>query len=117
MAASALVATSDGEVSLPELLSRDLVLDRIDALKAFDSNDAVESFERFVAAIRTDPKKGTARALKAVGRFGEDAEAAQLLVRVAVAVAKSDAQFSIEEQRTVARLCEALGTEEMDLSA
>lgn len=117
MAAGALVATADGEVSLPELLSRDTVLERVDALQAFDSSVAVRSFEGFVADIMADPKAGSERALAAVGRFGDDAEAAQLLLRAAVAIAKADTRFSIEEQRTVARLCEALGMEEMDLGA
>ena len=117
MAAGALVANADGEVSLPELLSRDAVLERVDALQAFDSSVAVRSFESFVADIAADPKAGSERALAAVSRFGNDAEAAQVLLRAAVAIAKADAQFSTEEQRTVARLCEALGMEEMDLGA
>ena len=117
MAASALVATVDGEVNLPELLRRDALLERIDALKAFDAQIAVERFEKFVAAIESDSKAGSAKALQAVGRFGDDAEAAQLLLRAAVAIAKADAQFSAEEQRCVARLCEVLGMEELDLDA
>ncbi len=117
MAAVALVATADGEVSLPELLSRDTVLERVDALQALDSSVAVRSFERFVADISADPKAGARRALAAVSRFGNDAEAAQMLLRAAVAIAKADARFSTEEQRTVARLCEALGMEELDLGA
>ena len=117
MAASALVATVDGEVNLPELLRRDALLDRIDALKAFDAQDAVQRFEKFVAAIEADPEAGSARALQAVSHFGDDPEAAQLLLRAAVAIAKADAGFSTEEQRSVARLCEALGMEELDLEA
>jgi tellurite resistance protein TerB len=117
MAAGALVAAVDGEVSLPELLSRDAVLERVDALQAFDSSVAVRSFESFVADIAADPEAGSERALAAVSRFGNDAEAAQLLLRAAVAIAKADARFTTEEQRTVARLCEALGMEELDLGA
>jgi tellurite resistance protein len=86
-------------------------------LRAFDSNAAVQSFERFAAGIAADPKSGSEKALDAVSRFGDDAESAQLLLRAAVAIAKADDRFSVEEQRTIARLCEALGTEELDLGA
>ncbi len=114
MAASALVATADGEVTLAELLSRDEVLVRVDALQAFDSNEAVDSFRSFVSAIEADPAAGTERALAAVSVFGDDAEMAQLLLRASVAIAKADADFTSEEQAVIARLCEALGTETVD---
>lgn len=115
MAAAAMVAVADGTISLAELLSRDDVLTRVDALQAFDSNDAVDSFRGFAAAIDEDPEKGTTAALAAVSRFGDDAEVAQLLLRVAMAIAKADSDFTAEEQKAIARLCEALGTEVVDL--
>lgn len=115
MAASALVASADGEVSLAELLSRDEVLARVEALQAFDSNAAVDSFRGFVNAIEADVEQGSAVALAAVAKFGDDAQTSQLLLRAAMAIAKADSEFSTEEQKAIARLCEALGTESVDL--
>lgn len=115
MAASALVASADGEVSLAELLSRDEILARVEALQAFDSNAAVDSFRGFVSAIEADAEQGSAAALRAVARFGDDAETSQLLLRAAMAIANADAEFSVDEQAVITRLCEALGTETVDL--
>jgi len=115
MAASALVASADGQVTLAELLSRDEVLLRVEALQAFDSNDAVDRFRDFVGAIEADRQAGTERALHCLAPFGRDAAAAQLLLRAAVAIAKADAEFSAEEQRAIFRICETLGVEQVDL--
>ncbi len=117
MAASALVATADGEISLAELLSRDEVLTRVDALQAFDSNQAVDSFRGFVDAIEADAEAGAAQALAAVGAFGDEPELAHMLLRASVAIAKADSDFSAEEQAIIDRICEALGCEVVDFSA
>lgn len=117
MAASALVADADGEVSLAELLSRDQILSRVEALQAFDSNAAVEIFRSYVAAIEADRKLGQEAALAAVAKFGNDPDIAQLLLRAATAIAKADAEFSDEERRVIAQLCEALGMETIALDA
>lgn len=115
MSASALVACADGEVSLAELVGRDEVLRRIEALQAFDTHEAVDIFRDHVGAIEADWAAGTARALEALAPLGSDAASAQLLLRVAVAIAKADADFSPEEQRAIARICEALGMEQLAL--
>jgi tellurite resistance protein TerB len=117
MAAGALVASADGEVSLAELLSRDDVLQRVDALKSFDAHEAVDIFRDHVRAIEANREVGTERALKSLAPVGSDAASAQLLLRVAVAIAKADSDFSPVEQRAIARICEALGCEELDLNA
>jgi len=117
MAASALVASADGEVSLAELLSRDEILARVEALQAFDSSAAVDSFRAFINAIEADAEQGRAAALKAVAKFGDDAQTSQLLLRAAMAIAKADAEFSVQEQAAIASLCEALGTESVDLDS
>jgi len=114
MAAGALVASADGEVSLAELLSRDDVLRRVDALQAFDTHEAVDIFRDHVSAIEANRAVGTERALESLAPVGADADAAQLLLRVALAIAKADSDFSPEEQRAVVRICEALGIEELD---
>jgi len=116
MAASALVATADGEVGLAELLSRDQVLDRVDALQSFDSRQAVEIFRGYADAIAEDKPAGVERALRAVAVVGDDVETAQLLLRVCCAIAKADAEFSAEEQHMIALICEALGAETVDLT-
>jgi tellurite resistance protein TerB len=117
MAASALVAAADGEVALAELHSRDEVLDRIDALQAFDASDAVAVFRGYVSAIETDHDAGVKQALAAVARVGSEPGQAALLMRVAVAIAKADARFSPEEQAVIVQLAESLGAESIDMTA
>ena len=60
MAASALVATADGEVSFSERAAVDNVLNTVDAFKVFDVHDAVDLFSDFVEAIRqgSGPRQG-----------------------------------------------------------
>ena len=116
MAASALVASADGEVVLAELLSRDEILMRVEALQAFDSNEAVDRFRSYVRAIEKDQAAGRKKALAAVAAVGDEPELAQLLLRAAVAIAKADAHFSHEEHEVIAQLCEALGCEVVDFS-
>jgi tellurite resistance protein TerB len=117
MAASALVASADGDVSLAELLSRDDILDRVEALQAFDTEVAVSRFRSYLRGIETDHGSGAARALAAVAAFGEDPELAPLLLRVAVAIAKADARISPEEQAVIEQLTQALGAEDIDLAS
>jgi tellurite resistance protein TerB len=66
MAASALVATADGEVSFAKRHRVDEVLENATALKAFDFHAGLVLFEAFAEDINSRPEEGRAQALKAV---------------------------------------------------
>jgi tellurite resistance protein TerB len=46
--------------------------------------------------------------MKAVARMAGDAHAARLLIKVCVAIGKSDEDFSDEEKAVIAELCDAV---------
>ena len=117
MGASALVAAADGEVSFAELLGRDHVLNRVEKLQVFESEDAVAVFGAVVEELRQDPDEGARRVFEAVARFAGDKELAQLLLRICVAIAKADTDFSDSELRVVADLCQALGVQDIEIDS
>lgn len=109
MAACALVAMADGEISLSERTRVDDILEAIDRLSLFDVHDAVDRFNAFAEAIRADPKKGRMDALDAVAEMADDTEAADLLVRVCLAVSEADGEYAPGERDQIVAVCGRLG--------
>jgi len=108
MAACAMVALADDEQRLSELITRDRVLVRIDELRSIDHQQAVALYDNYAEAIRRDPGRGREQALAAIGAFANDLEGADLLVRMCVAVGRSDQTFSATERSTVEAICKRL---------
>ena len=108
MAASALVALSDGDVNLTELNVIDQALEAIQELKIYDPHDAVDLYRDYMHDLRTDPAKARIKILEEVGKIAGDPHAARLLVRVCVAIGKSDDNFSEKEKAVIVDLCDAL---------
>lgn len=117
MAASALVASADGEVSFAEVMGRDYVLDRVEQLQVFEAVEAVKLFRDTIEDLQANPEAGAARVRETVARIAGDEELVQLLLRVCVAIAKADSEFSEGEREVVADLCEALGTEMIEVDS
>lgn len=61
MAATALVATADGEVTFSELSALDSVLESVQDLQIYDPHVAVDIYRDFVDAIAEKRKGGTAQ--------------------------------------------------------
>ncbi len=114
MGASALVAMADDEVQLSEQIAVDYVLENVERLQVFDVHRAVERHRSYVNALRSDRDAARNEILAALARFSGDREAAKLLVRVSLAVAKADSDFSSAEKRVVSDICRALGIAETD---
>lgn len=109
MAACALVAMADGEVSLSEQSRVDEVLEAIDRLSLFDVHEAVDLFNEYVEGVAADPNKGRAHALEAVGRMRGDGEAADLLVKICLAVSRADGDYAPGERDQIEAVCARLG--------
>jgi chromosome partitioning protein len=109
MAASALVATADGEVSFAKRHRVDEVLENATAFKAFDFHTALVLFEAFAEDINSRPEEGRAQALKAVSAIAGDREEARLLVRIACAVARADRRYSRPAITRIQEITETLG--------
>ena len=109
MAATALVATADGEVTFSELSALDTVLESIQDLQIYDPHIAVDKYKDFADAIADDPERGRRNAIATVHKVAGDADAAELVIRVAVAISKADGELSRQEAKSISDLCETLG--------
>lgn len=109
MAAAALVATADGEVTFSELTALDDILETVTDLQIYDPHVAVDIYRDYADAIGADPETGRRDVFKAVRRVGENPEAAELIIRVAVAISRADGEFTAPEARMISELCGVLG--------
>lgn len=114
MAACALIAISDGEVTLSERIRVDQIVETLDALKVFDPHEAVDLFNDFTSAIRKSPKHGREQAIEAIQAVSENRETAALLVRVCLAISEARGPRSLVKQIEVVMLCGLLNIEPRD---
>lgn len=117
MAVSALVATADGGISFAKRHTVDEVLANVDALKVFNVHLAIDVFEAFAEDIQDDPEGGRARAMRAVQALAGEPESAQLLIRVACAVARADGRYSVPATARIREIAAGLGQQPPDLQA
>ena len=109
MAATALVATADGEVTFSELSALDKVLESVQDLQIYDPHVAVDIYRDFADAIGSDPETGRRLAMAAIGKLADERESAELVIRVAVAISKADGELTVQEAQTIGDLCAVLG--------
>ncbi len=109
MAASALVATADGEVSFAERSRLDDLLTKVEPLASFDVHEAADLFRVYAETIRADPADGRAQALKAVRPFRGDPDAARRLLRIACVMGRAGGAYSQPGMSEIRRLAETLG--------
>jgi len=114
MAASALVAMADHRIRLEEDLAVGAVLNNLELLQVYDPELALSLHTGFVDRLRSDYPKGRELAMDTVRRCRGDIEAAELLVKVGIAIAKADADFAPEELQVIEDICEAVGIEGLD---
>ena len=108
MAASALVAFADGDVSFSEWIRLDQILEQLKQQRVFDVREAVNRFNDVVEKLQRKPEDGRNRALETIARFAGDADAARQMIRIACALSLADGDFSEREQQQVAELCSKL---------
>lgn len=116
MAACALVALADEEQRLAELVTRDRVLARVDEMRTFDHQRALEIYDRYARLIQDDPGAGRRQVLEKIAVLSSDRESAELLVRVCIAIGRADQTFSAQERSVVEAICRTLGIHPADLA-
>ena len=67
--------------------------------------------------LEASPEEGKAKVLEAVTQLSGDEELAPLLLRVCVAIGKTDCDFSEREREVVATLCDVLGLESLEIDS
>ncbi len=109
MAAAAFIAATDEVVGLGRRHALDQILDGVERFKAFEVQAAVALFDDYVRHFRSAPDRARARALKAISAAGDRPEAAELLLRIAAAMARAEGEVSAEARARVDRIARSLG--------
>jgi tellurite resistance protein len=108
MAACALVAGADGTVTFSERSRMDQVVGNLERLRVFDVHEATAAFNAHIEAMEESPVPGVAAAMQAVTTLADDPEAADLLVRICVAMSQADGRLDPAERRQIEAICTAL---------
>ncbi|MFM5185751.1 tellurite resistance TerB family protein [Aeromonas veronii] len=80
-----------------------------DELKVFDTSEVIAFFKKLEDGYQFDADIGKGEMMKYILALKGDEGAAQLSLRVGVAVAKSDGDFDDAEKQAVKEICMALG--------
>lgn len=103
-----IAVTSDG-VSAEEKQKMIGFLQASPELKVFETKEVIAFFNELVASFSFDYEIGKGETMKYILALKDQPEAAQLAVRVGIAVAKSDGDFDQAEQAAVLEIALALG--------
>jgi len=114
MGACALVCMAEGKVSLSQRMHVDQVLETLTELKVFDPHEGVEIFRNYVDAIQADPKEGRQQILDVVLREAADAQSANTIIRVCLAVSEVNGNLPMAAQVEIVALANRLGVEPLD---
>lgn len=106
MAAAALIATSDGGISMEE---RYLVSQLVEASGFHgQTGSAFARFNQFAADLRQDPMAGRDAVWKAVEPLASDPRLARALVQVCLKVGRADGQVAFLEKQVMHELLDRL---------
>ena len=111
MAACALVATADGEVSFSERVRVDQIVETMEHLQVYDPHEAVNIFVDFCEAIQASPSEGHPKVLSQMDVVKGNPETASLLIRICLAVAEANGSTSLIDQIEIVSLCSHLEIE------
>jgi chromosome partitioning protein len=109
MAAAAFISATDEVVGLGRRHALDQILDGVARLKDFEVQTAVALFDDYVRHFRSAPDRARVRALKAIAAAGDRPEAAELLLRIAAAMARAEGEVSAEAHARVDKIARSLG--------
>jgi tellurite resistance protein TerB len=115
MAASALVALADGEVSLEERYRIDAILEREPSLARFPASKAVAIFQDYVHALKTEPDRARRILFGKVEREAVKPRRARTLMRVAWLIIAADEEVQPSEAALFEELCRRLSLDPEDV--
>ncbi len=115
MAACAMVASADGDVSFAERIRLDQILETLDRLKVFDPHEGVNLFNEFTDAILEHSEDGHKLAMDALLEGAPEAPTRELLIRICLAVSEADSgpngKKALTDQIEIVTLCNRLGVD------
>ena len=109
VAVCARIAVASDGVSSEEKQKMIGFLHASDELKVFETTEVIEFFNKLIASFEFDVEIGKGETMKYILALKDQPEAAQLAIRVGIAVAKSDGDFDQDEQKVVREIVAALG--------
>lgn len=109
VAVCARISVASGGVSSEEKQKMIGFLQASDELKVFETTEVIEFFNKLIASFEFDVEIGKGETMKYILALKDQPEAAQLAIRVGIAVAKSDGDFDQDEQKAVREIVTALG--------
>lgn len=109
IAACALTAYADGNVSSDEKQKMIRYAGSADELKHFGSDKVIAFFQSVLAKFEFDVGIGRAEALKIIGKVRNNPEQARMVVRVAGVIASADGDFDEKEKAVIKQICQELG--------
>ena len=112
MAASALVSMADGDANITEYSILDQALETIEALRVYDPHDAMDLFRDYIEGLRTDPAATRHKIMQSIERIRGDRDAAELPIRLCLAIGKADEDFSEPEMAVIAELRRVLALDD-----
>ncbi len=111
MAACAMVSVSEGQVSFADRIRVDQIMETLTRLKVFDPHEGVDLFNHYTAGILASPQQGREAALEAIKAVTSDAETAEVLIDLCLAVSLSDGVTSLVEHIEIVSLCGLIGVD------
>lgn len=109
VAVCARIAVSSDGVSAEEKQKMIGFLRSSEEMKVFDTNEVIDFFNKLVSSFDFDMEIGKGETMKYILALKDQPEAAQLAVRVGIAVGKSDGNFDPDEQAAAREIIAALG--------
>lgn len=114
MSAAALVCAADGEVTFPERMRLDQIIEALKQLDVFDPHEAIDLFNDYTAAIQADSKTGRDAAFARIEPLAKDPETSALILRVCLGILEVEGEDALAEQIEIVSLCSRLGIEPKD---
>lgn len=109
VAVCARIAVSSDGVSAEEKQKMMGFLRSSEEMKVFDTNEVIDFFNKLVSSFDFDMEICKGETMKYILALKDQPEAAQLAVRVGIAVGKSDGNFDPDEQAATREIIAALG--------
>ncbi|WP_162139109.1 tellurite resistance TerB family protein [Synechococcus sp. PCC 7336] len=117
MAASALVAWSDGTIAPRELSIKDFCLENLSKLNIFEPHEASDIFLRYVRSLQDNPTSGKAEVLEAIDKLPDNKRDSDLLISICIGVGNCDCDLSQEEVDAIVEVGQQLGASTGDILA
>jgi len=109
VAACAVVAAADGEVTAAEKQKMIGYMQSSDELKVFKMEDVIASFNATISKFDFDASIGRAEAFKKIAKIKGKDGADRLLIRVCCVIGAADGDFDADERAAVTAMCNELG--------